>query len=329
MKRLFELILCCVAFAGASLLGNAAGSPAYRVQFAGRDWYELSGWGKVNALGFSWNRPARLARLTNSTTRLDFSVDSPQAVINGVKVWLSLPVTPRGNSLYISALDVDSVLRPILRPQRPSPPRKLKTIMLDPGHGGRDPGNEDGGEQEKRYTLLLAQQLRAKLQSAGFAVVMTRTRDVFLDVSERASLANRAKADLFISLHFNSIASRAAAAQGIETYCLTPVAAASTHDSARTASSSKLAGHKTTAESVLLAYQVQKALVRKLGMVDRGVKHARFVVLRDANMPAILVEGGFMSTRSELKRIMDANFRARTADAIVEAVKAYRSQVGG
>ena len=307
----------------------AAAAPLTRVQLAGREWHELAGWAKASRLSFTWNGPAKLAHLTNATTRLSFAADSQQSVINGVKVWLSLPITPHAGGLLISVLDVETVLKPILTPKRSSPPRRIRTIVLDPGHGGKDPGNQEGSLLEKRYTLLLAQQVRAKLQAAGYHVLLTRNRDTFVDLPDRVALGNRAKADLFLSLHFNAIASRATSAEGIETFCLTPHTASSTHAPPQTTQGSTLAGHKTTSESILMGYQIQKALVRRLGMVDRGVKHARFVVLRDTTMPAVLIEAGFMSAKGDLGKITDATSRARTASAIVEAIRSYRQQTGG
>jgi N-acetylmuramoyl-L-alanine amidase len=254
-------------------------------------------------------------------------VDSQQSTVNGVKVWLSVPVTVQGGKAYLSVLDAETVLQPLLHPPRSPLGRKIRTILLDPGHGGKDPGNQEGPELEKRYTLLLAQQLRVKLQAAGFQVLLTRNRDVFVGLPERAALANRSKADLFLSLHFNSLGRTDSGVRGLEVFCLTPNHAASTHAPRTATSSQKLPGHGTGSHSLLLAYQIQKAAVRRLGLLDRGVKHARFAVLRDVTMPAVLIEGGFMSSPTELKRIADASFRATLADAIVEAIRSYKRAV--
>lgn len=329
MKRLVELLLCCLGLVGGIWAWPvvAATAPLPRIQTAGRDWHDLGLWARANRLSFKWDRPARTVQVASASIHVTFGVDSQQAVLNGVKVWLSFPITPSGAGLLVSVLDVEKVLNPILNPKRQGPWRPVRTIMLDPGHGGKDPGNQEGSLQEKRYTLLLAQQVRAKLQAAGYQVVLTRSRDAFVELTDRAVLANRTKADLFLSLHFNSVASRGSGAEGIETFCLTPHTAASTHAPPQNTAGSVLAGHKTSSESVLLAYQLQKALVRRLNMTDRGVKHARFVVLRDATMPAVLIEGGFMSDRSDLRKITDPAARGRMADAIVEAVRIYRQQI--
>ena len=297
------------------------------MSFLGRDWYELAAWARANNFNFAWNHKARLVQLTDRTTRLVFAVDSQQSVVNGVKVWLSLPVTVQNGKVYIAVLDVRTVLEPLLRPTRPRAASRIKTIVLDPGHGGKDPGNQEGTRQEKRYTLLLAQQLRARLQAAGYKVLLTRSRDTYVDLAERAAIANQARADLFVSLHFNARGTDDTTARGLEVFCLTPTTAASTHSPRTAVSSERLPGDKSGARSLLLAYQVQKTLIRQLGMADRGVKHARFVVLREATMPAVLVEGGFMSAPDEARKIADPKFRARLAGAIADGIQLYQRLV--
>jgi N-acetylmuramoyl-L-alanine amidase len=325
VKLTVALLCCWLGLALAS--ARAAGTPPARAQFLGREWVDLAGWARANAFALNWNRQSKVVQVTNRTARLIFSVDSQQTVINGVKVWLSLPLAVQGGRLYLSVLDLDTVVGPLLKPTRPKTVTKVRTIMLDPGHGGQDPGNQQGTMLEKRYTLLLAQQLRARLQAAGYKVVLTRTRDTFVDLPERAAMANRAKADLFLSLHFNATAADDATVRGIEVFCLTPNTAASTHSPRSAVSNQSLPGHRQAARSTLLAYQVQKSMMLRLGLTDRGVKRARFAVLRDLTMPGILIEGGFMSAPGEARKIADAAFRERLAGAILDGVQLYRRLV--
>lgn len=327
MKRAFALLLGCLGLALAASARATAASAPPAVSFLGRDWYDLPAWARTNNFNFTWNHKARLVQLTNRTTRLVFAVDSQQSVVNGVKVWLSLPVTVQAGKVYIAVLDVRTVLEPLLRSTRPRSAGRIKTIVLDPGHGGKDPGNQEGTLQEKRYTLLLAQQLRAQLQAAGYKVLLTRNRDTYVDLAERAAIANRAHANVFVSLHFNARGNDDTTARGLEVFCLTPTTAASTHSPRTAVSSEPLPGDKSGTQSLLLAYQVQKTLIRQLGMADRGVKHARFVVLREATMPAVLVEGGFMSAPDEARKIADPKFRARLAGAIADGIQVYQRLV--
>ncbi len=292
------------------------------VTHLGRQWYDLERWGAARQLTTRWTPQTRVLTLTNRTTRLALAVDSQQAVVNGIKVWLTQPITARPPGWLISVLDADRVLGPLLQPVPPRPARPVHTIVLDAGHGGRDPGHQTGAREEKRYTLLLAQQVRAKLRAAGYRVVMTRTRDTFLELPERPAVANREKADLFLSLHFN--AAPDPAIRGAEVFCLTPNGAASTHAPRSEVLNQSLPGHRDGTRSLLLAWQVQKALVERAGLTDRGVKHARFAVLRDLTMPGILVEAGFLSSPEEARLIADPKFRDRLAAAIVEGIERYR-----
>ena len=184
--------------------------------------------------------------------------------------------------------------------------------------------------QEKNYTLPLALELRDQLKKAGFSVVLTRSTDTTVKLPDRPALANRLKADLFVSLHFNATVAGRDEVEGPETYCITPIGASSSNERIENTEYGSTVGtgltlaNRNEQKSLLLAYQVQKALVRNLAANDRGVKRARFAVLRDAAMPAILIEGGFMTHPAESKRIYDATYRRQMAQAIVKGILAYQ-----
>jgi N-acetylmuramoyl-L-alanine amidase len=166
--------------------------------------------------------------------------------------------------------------------------------------------------------------LRKQLQAAGFSVILTREKDVYPERAARPELANRRGADLFVSLHFNAFPGGAASVQGPETYCITPVGAASSNAQGEGAGSGGTPANRVENKSLLLAYQVQRALVKNLGVTDRGVRRARFEVLCRAEMPAILIEGGYMSHPVEGKKIFDANYRKQMAAAMVKGILAYQ-----
>jgi len=314
--KFFSVLLTCLAlFAGAA-----------RAEFInGRNYVSLSSWARLNGFsGYTLNRGGLIV-LTNKTSRLVFDVDSAESKINGVNVRLSLPIAKGG---LISQLDVDKTIRPLVFTQRSSP-KKVTTICLDPGHGGKDTGFRIGrffGHNEKTYTLALALELKQQLQKAGFNVILTRDKDVYPELPVRPDIANRRGADLFISLHFNAFAGGGpSGVQGPETYCITPVGAASSNAQGIGAASGTAMANRFEDKSLLLAYQVQKALVRNLGAEDRGVRRARFAVLRDAAMPAILIEGGYMSHPVEGKKIFDAKYRQQMAAALVKAILNYQT----
>lgn len=301
-----------------------------RVSLYGYDYHRLDDWARANGFSLRWVVPNSQVRAVKGSSVLEFAHDSRRMSLNGVDVWLSVPVAVRGGAAHVSALDFRTVIHPILFPVRDPVRQSIKTIVLDPGHGGEDPGNREGARQEKAYTLLLARELRAVLVNAGFRVSLTRNSDTTLQLTDRPRVASRHGADLLVSLHFNS-ADRAGAAgvQGIETYAMTPAGASSTNARGEGAGTGAFRGNRQDAKNVLLAYHVQRALVRQLPAADRGVRRARFVVLRDATMPAVLVEAGFMTNVSDSRRIYDPAQRRRIAAAIADGILTYRALVEG
>lgn len=300
--------------------------PSDAAYINGQNYVSLTGWAKAN--GF---RVATLTRdkvvLTSPTSRLVFNTDSAESEINGVDVRLSYPVAKGG---LIAQLDLDSAIRPLLFPAQYLDHGKITTICLDPGHGGKDTGNRVHSyywHNEKVYTLALAQELRGQLERAGFKVILTRNRDSYVDLPERPAIANKAGADLFVSLHFNAAVSDKNEVKGIETYCITPVGAASSNAQGEGADHSVATGNVYERRSFLFAYEMQKALTQNLHTEDRDVRRARFAVLRDAKMPAILIEGGYMTNPSEGKNIFDADYRRQMAAAIVKGILNYQKLV--
>jgi len=228
--------------------------------------------------------------------------------------------------LLVAQLDFTKTIAPLVF--APTTRKKITTIVLDPGHGGKDTGNRVGGRffghSEKTYTLLLAQELRDQLKAVGFNVILTRNQDTFVELPVRPDIANRKHADLFVSLHFNATSSGQAEVSGTETYCITPVGASSSNAQGEGAGYGATPANVNEKPSLLLAYQVQKALIKNLGAADRSVRRARFAVLRDCEMPAILVESGYMTHPVEGKKIFDAAYRKQIAAAMVKGIVNYQ-----
>jgi N-acetylmuramoyl-L-alanine amidase len=260
-------------------------------------------------------------------SRLVFSKDSTEAEINGVTVKLCYPIVMKDGAGYIADMDLRKTLRPVLSPPRDGRWKKVWNVVIDPGHGGSDPGFQDGAHQEKKYTLLLAQELCDQLKGRGYKASLTRTSDVALEKPLRPDLARRRSANLFISLHWNSAGTPRSDVKGVETYCLTPTGAPSSNSGNDTSGAETRAGNRFDAENLYLAYVLQRTLVKQLGLEDRGVHRARFAVLCPSEMPSVLIEGGYMSNAAESKRIYDAGFRRQMAKAIVDGVQSYRRQV--
>ncbi len=239
-------------------------------------------------------------------------------------------------------------------PQAPtiSPRRRgsgIRTIVIDPGHGGGDTGAQgSSGSTEKNLTLVLARSLKRQLEGRlPVRVVLTREEDAELPLDTRSALANQHKADLFISLHLNS--SVTSDAHGAETYFSSLEAsderaalAAEAENRAAAASGSDgdplydlqlilwdLAQSHYLAESQRLARLIQDELNATLDLRNRGVKQAPFRVLMGAAMPAVLVELGFLSNPAEESRLNDPDYRARLTETLVRAISRYRAQLDG
>jgi len=315
-----------VALAG---LGEWTSTDAasYTTRIRDSSYVRLSEWARWQGLELRWLKRDESLHLAKSGLKLQFEVGSREASFNGVQLWLLLPLATHNGDIYISQLDIDSTFRPLLSPPRGEHGKKVRTICLDAGHGGKDPGNRVTGGQEKEFLLRLTLELRDQLEKAGFNVVLTRSTDRFLELSERATVARRAGADLFLSLHFNAAVDGRANARGSEVYALTPAGAASTNARGEGANAGAFPGNRSDERNLLLAFQIQKSLTSKLGSEDRGVRRARFEVLREATMPAVLIEAGFLSHPVEGRKILTGEYRRQMARAIVAGVQSYKRLV--
>jgi len=217
----------------------------------------------------------------------------------------------------------------------------VKRIVIDPGHGGKDPGCvHKGGIKEKDIVLKLAKILALKIEKdLECEAVLTRMDDVFLPLERRTAYANMKKGDLFVSLHIN--AHRQSGIQGLETYFLNMatderavlVAARENSTSEKNISDlqtilNDLMLNTKISESSKLAHEVQKGMVGRLrksysGVKSLGVKQAPFYVLIGAEMPAILVETGFITNPSERKRLLTQQYLENLANGIVAGMKSY------
>ena len=262
--------------------------------------------------------------LSSRWTRVRFKKDSRLMVLNGYKVYMGFAVALHRGKLYLSTHDFDKSVKPLLTPQVFTSVPKLRTIVIDPGHGGKNPGaiNKNLGMVEKELTLDLARRLKSVLESRGYRVFLTRNKDQTVDNGNRPLIANRYKADLFVCLHFNSVGSRSV--QGIETYTFTPQNQPSTARSRLVAEDRKaFPSNRYDPWSTLSAFYVQRQLMKTMGGVDRGLKRARFSMMLDLQCPGFLVEGGFFSHYEEARKIKTINHRIRLAEAIADGIGTY------
>jgi N-acetylmuramoyl-L-alanine amidase len=294
------------------------------IKIGGRDFLTVEN----IAAFYGFPQPAlegRNIRLHNDRNDLVLTIDSREMLLNGVRNWLSFPVFVHNGNALVSRIDLAKTLEPQLRPNMIGNLGRVQTIVLDPGHGGFDKGAVSSYGYEKDYALDVARQLRPLLQARGFRVVLTRESDVFVPLEVRAHMANETKDSVFVSLHFNAT-DHDPAATGFEIYSLTPRGAPSTYDDNLTLASVNIQnGTGEDAASIELSSCIYHSLVGQVGEFDRGIKRARFAVLRLTKVPAVLVEGGFLTERGESRLIANSEWRKKLADAICAGIDNYRA----
>ncbi len=263
--------------------------------------------------------------LENEKGSLEFTLGSREIRVNGARNWLSFPVIETNGKFLISRLDLAETIEPQMRPQMIRGIGKVRTVVLDPGHGGHDKGAISRYGCEKDYTLDVARQLRPLLQAKGFRVLLTREGDYFVPLEVRARIANAAPDAIFVSLHFNATDANADAT-GFEIYSLTPRGAPSTHDDFMKASADNTQmGTAVDTHSIELSACIYHSLLGHVGEFDRGIKRARFAVLRLTKIPSVLMEGGFLTERGESKLIANKEWRGKLAQAISVGIDNYKS----
>lgn len=301
-------------------------TPAPIVEFH-ETWVPLSRWCKANNL----TEPNRLAvvplpayGLNTSNGALVLRGGSQIANWNGVELRLGFAPQMIDNQIFVNALDLKKTVQPLLSTGTLFPARTNRIIVIDPGHGGENAGAKSvlGNRYEKEFTLDWARRLSSLLSAKGWQVYLTRANDSDLALSNRVALAEQRRADLFVSLHFNSAAPNEDQA-GLETYCLTPSGMPSSltrgfEDNSALA----FPNNSFDAENLQLACSVHRALLRVNGNHDRGVRRARFPgVLRGQQRPAILVEGGYLSNPREARLIAEPGYRQKLAEAVANGIE--------
>ncbi len=222
----------------------------------------------------------------------------------------------------------------------------IKLVVIDPGHGGKDPGAiGPRGTKEKDITLSIAKKLAKKIrQKLKIRTILTRTHDSFVPLAKRTEIANSQNADIFISIHAN--ASLNPESRGFEVYFLSGETSDEEAQAVANMENSVLAMENHTREmnrvskilwslimnqfmneSSELCCFIDKCVINKTGLINRGVKQAGFYVMRGARMPAVLVESAFLSNKKEEKLLNKNSFQEKITDAICDAVKEYKEWV--
>ena len=277
-------------------------------------------------LKLTWLERGKKLTLTGPSARVELEHDSRDVTMNSLRVFLGDPVIDAGGQLYVSRIDFERALTPALRPGHGAAAVGTpKVVVLDPGHGGRDNGTS---VSEKTFALDVARRAKKTLQAAGFRVVLTRDADTFLDLAERAAIANASRADLFVSIHFNALPNDRKTS-GVEVFTFAPK---NQHAAEWWSLLRKQDPHLETTDmpvnrydhwNVVLAQSIHRRFVADLKSFDRGRKLAHWGVLRGLNCPGVLVECGFLTSDVESRKIATPAHRQKLADAIAAGIRDY------
>jgi N-acetylmuramoyl-L-alanine amidase len=222
-------------------------------------------------------------------------------------VWLQITAVPRSARV---------------EPDEPAPPAPFGLVVIDPGHGGQDPGTTKTGLVEKELTLDVAQRLERLLQQRGLTTLLTRVDDSYVSLQDRAAVANEQQECVFVSIHFDE-AGRPAAT-GIETFYAAHPVSFSEQVASWLPFLQRTSSEPPNVESQSLATFIQESLVAHTQAVNRGTRPQQFFVIANVRHPAVLVEGGFLTNKDDVAKLANNDYREQMAVAISEGIVRYR-----
>ena len=325
MRRVFVLLSALIFVCASRCAATGAQQGEWTLyKVSGRDYVAVENVAKFYALSQVRINGADFT-LSGGMRSLRGRSNSVEFFINNLKFNLSYPVVECEGHLCMSRMDLTKLVEPVMRPGRIKNAERIDTVVLDAGHGGHDLGAASPFGYEKDFALDVVLRARLLLMSAGFKVVLTRGNDTFISLGDRVRIANAQKNAIFIAVHFNA----GGAGTGLETYTLSPRGVPSmAADGPSIADLTPCPGHQNDAENMALATATHAAMVVRSRMWDRGIKRARFVVIRDITIPGVLVEGGFQTNMTDARIIANPQYRQQMATSILQAVRNYQRAVG-
>ncbi|MCP4651792.1 MAG: N-acetylmuramoyl-L-alanine amidase [Candidatus Omnitrophica bacterium] len=336
MKKFFLIFLIiCLSGCGATHRRGRSG----RVSASG--YMHIDDFCRKNAMQYSYDTIDDIVRVYSTDKEIRVLFNSPVGYFNGsIFRFERVPYYIEGNIFISNELEdvIFSNEAIVFRT-----PFTIKTIVVDPGHGGKDPGAiSSGGLREKRVNLKIAKYLAAELTKRGFKTILTRSRDAFLTLQQRTNVAKNNNADLFVSVHTNSNRSRYV--KGTEIYYLLPGKLASSKRSVKVAKNRKIWPKNKPFEvkailwDLLITknyfFSVDMAHIfyhtfKDLGFKIKPPRKANYHVLREAYVPAVLVETGYLSNQYEEKLLRQKYYQKQIAEAIASGVVALNKQHAG
>jgi N-acetylmuramoyl-L-alanine amidase len=327
-------VLCFILAGGLVFLAGCATAPSKRPGAL-----TLKDMCDRNSVTWQMDSVSQVITLRRGEVKASALVGSDLVMVDGQQVRLSAPVERKREIIIVPQDFENKVLDRLRAAPRiiPGPARTFK-VIIDPGHGGNDPGaTSRSGIKEKNINLDVAKKLRDELQRQGIDVVMTRARDESVSLERRTEIATKANADLYVSVHANSNPS--SSLDGIEVYVCKVLGTKEKNDEQlrrnydllyrtlnmendkkyRLIVADMMMGYKRS-ESSALASQIASKLVRELRVSSHGVKSSGFFVVRNTLMPAVLVEIGFLTNPREEKLLNTAAYRQKVADSLADSI---------
>jgi N-acetylmuramoyl-L-alanine amidase len=344
-KLILFLAILVFLIAGCATVPVNEGIPSYSLN--GTTYYALIPLCNLRGINWQYDTFTRSVVLKKDSHTINLSVGDSLVLVDGRTEFLSRPVDMYQGTIVVPYKFKEDVIDVLFKEYYPAHKKvslaKIRKIVIDPGHGGYDPGTmgKSTGLREKDVNLDLAKRLGNLLKSEGVEVVYTRTTDRFIPLQTRVDIANRSGADLFVSIHSN--ANRVRSMSGFEVYYVAP----SVNDASRAVTSARSVGldldnsdfasHslelKATlwdmiytfnrAESIELSRSLCRVINNNCDIKINGVKAARYYVLKGVRMPAVLIEVGFLSNPSEERMLKNAFYRQKIAESIMEGIGDY------
>jgi N-acetylmuramoyl-L-alanine amidase len=304
-------------------LGAAARPKLRTTSVSGRRYYYLED--VATRYGLTCRRSGQ-ALLLSGRRNLRLELERREATLDGIDVNLSYsPVLAKSVPL-VSDMDLCYMIDPLLN-LNAIPRSNPFRIMIDPGHGGKDPGclTPDGRGHEADIVLAVAKMLAINLKVLKFDARLTRTTDRFIELDDRPLLAKQWNADLFVCLHVNTVGTPSI--RGVESHILPPLNAPPTNTFKPM--TNRCSGHAFPCQNIGLAYEVQKGVMGSTRSPCRGIRHSDFAVLRGAPCPATLLELGFFSNSADRKNLLSPAYHKLLAAGIVAGIRRYQQRCQG
>ena len=349
MKSKFWILIFLLFLSGCASVPVREGIMVYDIN--GAQYFSLGAICGLGGMTYDYDTFTQTATLAKDAHAIKLKVGDGLLLVDGRPTRIKYPVDLYNGMLVVPEQFKSQIVDALFVKERPVRRQsvsvaKIKRVVIDAGHGGADPGAIGRtGLQEKSVNLDVAGRLRDILGSEGIDVVLTRANDKFIPLPRRSEIANNCKADLFISIHSNANNSRAL--NGFEVYYVSPTVddykralnavrnAALDMDAASFASSSPtlkailwdMIYTANRAESVQLSGDICRSIDNKLDTAVRGVKGARYEVLKGTRVPAILIEIGFLSNAREELLLRSGDYRQKMADAIASGILNYAKEL--